>query len=352
MPGPSPSCCPLRCDRSRSAAGRSPASASFAWGRSVRTGHRAGLACAARTPPIASPSSGTARRGQKPGSIPRRDSGSAVNVLAGGRLFPGRHHHASFDVHETPRDLHVAYTSRDGATSVQVDVSLAEQFQGSELFADLHEASAFFRHGSSGYSAGRDRGHLDGMELHTDSWRVQPVEAHVVRSTFFDESGVSLWAEMAAPLIAGTNLRTASAATMSTLLNQNVIAVDQDPLGKQGTEVSSSGGLDVLAKPLQGGAVAVVLFNENNSAATISTTAAAVGLPAAASYTLSDLWANTTTSTAGPISANVPANAVVMYRVTPAGVASTPTPTPSPTPTDHSFSEILIQIIIPFRNPN
>src|ERR1039457_5527168 len=187
MPGPSPSCCPLRCDRSRSAAGRSPASASFAWGRSVRTGHRAGLACAARTPPIASPSSGTARRGQKPGSIPRRDSGSAVNVLAGGRLFPGRHHHASFDVHETPRDLHVAYTSRDGATSVQVDVSLAEQFQGSELFADLHEASAFFRHGSSGYSAGRDRGHLDGMELHTDSWRVQPVEAHVVRSTFFDD---------------------------------------------------------------------------------------------------------------------------------------------------------------------
>lgn len=119
--------------------------------------------------------------------IPRRDSGSAVNVLAGGRLFPGRHHHASFDVHETPRDLHVAYTSRDGATSVQVDVSLAEQFQGSELFADLHDASAFFRHGSSGYSAGRDRGHLDGMELHTDSWRVQPVEAHVVRSTFFDD---------------------------------------------------------------------------------------------------------------------------------------------------------------------
>ena len=152
-------------------------------------------------------------------------------------------------------------------------------------------------------------------------------------TTTQDESEFSLWAEMAAPLIAGTNLRAASAATMSTLLNQNVIAVDQDPLGKQGTEVSSSGGLDVLAKPLQGGAVAVVLFNENNSAATISTTAAAVGLPATASYTLSDLWANTTTSTAGPISANVPANAVVMYRVTPAGVASTPTPTPSPTPT-------------------
>jgi alpha-galactosidase len=147
-----------------------------------------------------------------------------------------------------------------------------------------------------------------------------------------DQSEFSLWAEMAAPLIAGTNLQTASATTMSILTNKNVIAVDQDSLGKQGTEVSSSGGLDVLAKPLAGGAVAVVLFNENTAAATISTAAAAVGLPAASSYTLSDLWANTTRSTAGPISASVPGHGVVMYRVTPAGVTGTPTPSVTPTP--------------------
>jgi hypothetical protein len=121
--------------------------------------------------------------------IPRRDSGSAVNVLTGGWLFPGQHHRASFDVKETPRDLHVAYTSRDGTTSVQVDASLTGRFQGSELFADLQEASAFFRHGSSGYSAGRARGHLDGMELAADSWRVEPVEVHAVRSSFFDDEG-------------------------------------------------------------------------------------------------------------------------------------------------------------------
>ena len=65
--------------------------------------------------------------------------------------------------------------------------------------------------------------------------------------------------------------------------NKDVIAVDQDSLGKQGTEVSSAGGLDVLAKPLANGDVSVVLFNENASAATISTTAAAVGMPAASS---------------------------------------------------------------------
>jgi alpha-galactosidase len=148
-----------------------------------------------------------------------------------------------------------------------------------------------------------------------------------------DRSEVSLWAEMAAPLIAGTNLQSASATTMSILLNSGVIAVDQDALGKQGTEVSSSGGLDVLTKPLSGGGAAVLLFNENASAATISTTAAAAGLPAASSYTLSDLWANTTSSTTGPISASVPGHGVVMYRVTPAGVTGTPTPTPSGSPT-------------------
>lgn len=119
--------------------------------------------------------------------IPRRDSGSIINVLVGGRLFPGRHHRASFDVRETSQDLHVAYASRDGGTRVSVDVAMADRFQGSALFADLGQASAFFRHGSVGFSAGRGGTRLDGMELATDSWRVEPVEVRAVRSTFFDD---------------------------------------------------------------------------------------------------------------------------------------------------------------------
>ncbi|HEV2346674.1 MAG TPA: cellulose binding domain-containing protein, partial [Actinocrinis sp.] len=129
--------------------------------------------------------------------------------------------------------------------------------------------------------------------------------------------------QMAAPLLAGTDLRNASAATMAIYLNKDVIAVDQDPLGRQGVEVSSTGGLDVLAKPLSNGDVAVTLFNENASAATISTTAAAVGLPSASSYTLNDLWAHSSTTTNGStFSASVPAHGVVMYRVTANGATS------------------------------
>ena len=125
----------------------------------------------------------------------------------------------------------------------------------------------------------------------------------------------SLWSEMAAPLIAGTNIASASAATLSTLTNARVVAVDQDSLGKQGTMVSSSGGLDVLAKPLANGDVSVALFNETGSTATISTTAAAIGKTGASSYTLTDLWSGATSTTSSTISASVPAHGTVMYRV-------------------------------------
>ena len=130
-----------------------------------------------------------------------------------------------------------------------------------------------------------------------------------------DRAHFSLWAEMAAPLIAGTNIPSASATTLSTLTNSRVIAVDQDSLGKQGTMVSSSGGRDVLAKPLANGDVSVVLFNEGNTATTISTTAAAIGKTGAGSYTLTDLWTGATSTTTSAISASVPAHGVVMYRV-------------------------------------
>ncbi|GAA1858000.1 glycoside hydrolase family 27 protein [Actinomadura bangladeshensis] len=137
-----------------------------------------------------------------------------------------------------------------------------------------------------------------------------------------DRTEFSLWAEMAAPLIEGSDVADPSPATLSVLTNKAVIAVDQDPLGEQGTQVSSSGGLHVLAKPLANGDVSVVLFNETGSTATISTTAAAVGKSGASSYTLTDLWTGGTSTTTGTISASVPAHGTVMYRM--AGGTTTP----------------------------
>ncbi|MER0444180.1 NPCBM/NEW2 domain-containing protein [Streptomyces sp. Edi4] len=127
----------------------------------------------------------------------------------------------------------------------------------------------------------------------------------------------SLWSQMAAPLLIGSDLRAPSAATLAILKNTDVIAVDQDPLGGQGTVVSSSGGLVVMTKPLADGGRSVTLTNENGSARTVSTTVQAIGLGGASSYRLKDLWSHRTAATTGAISASVPAHGTVMYRVTP-----------------------------------
>ena len=118
--------------------------------------------------------------------IPRRDSNSMVTVLAGGRMFPGEHHRASFDVRETARDLHVAFASTDGTAHVSIDIRVAQRLRGSALFADVREASDFFRCGSAGFSPSRDSGMLDGVEMRARRWVVEPAEVHRVSSSFFE----------------------------------------------------------------------------------------------------------------------------------------------------------------------
>jgi alpha-galactosidase len=125
----------------------------------------------------------------------------------------------------------------------------------------------------------------------------------------------SLWAIMAAPLLIGSDLRRASEDTFTILANTDVIAVDQDPLGRQGTVISSANGLVVYSKVLANGDRAVALSNEGTATATIGTTAAAIGFGGSSSYTLKDLWSKTSRSTSGAISASVPGHGTVLYRV-------------------------------------
>ena len=128
-------------------------------------------------------------------------------------------------------------------------------------------------------------------------------------------SHFSLWAIMAAPLLIGSDLRKVSAENFQTLLNTDVIAVNQDRKGVQGKQVKATGGLYVIAKPLADGDVAVALFNENADSRTISTTAAEIGLGGAERYRLRDLWSKRTTTSTGAISAEVPGHATVVFRV-------------------------------------
>lgn len=119
--------------------------------------------------------------------IPRRDTGSRLNVWAGGRIFPGEHGLADFEVDETPERIQVAFATRDGGTRVDVIVEPAEELGGSELFGDLAEASRFFQAGAKGLSATRSGRHLDGMTLNTDAWHVEAGRVRSAASSFFDD---------------------------------------------------------------------------------------------------------------------------------------------------------------------
>src|SRR5436305_1553745 len=131
------------------------------------------------------------------------------------------------------------------------------------------------------------------------------------------QSQFSMWAIVAAPLILGSDPRALSSTSITMLKNANVIAIDQDSLGVQGYLLSRTGtGQQVWVKPLASGGRAVALFNRGTSAAQITTSASATGLPAARRYQLFNLWTNQTTTTKSTITASVPANAVVLYRVT------------------------------------
>ncbi|MFE7780082.1 glycoside hydrolase family 27 protein [Streptomyces nigrescens] len=132
------------------------------------------------------------------------------------------------------------------------------------------------------------------------------------------QSQMSLWAMMAAPLISSTDVGELSPAARKVLGNEQVIAVDQDPLGVQGRVVAQDDGSAVLSKPLKNGDRAVALFNSGGSPRTLSVSAGAAGLAKSGSYELHNLVTGRRTHSEGNIVAReVPPHSTVLYRVTP-----------------------------------
>ena len=117
--------------------------------------------------------------------IPRRDTSSLINHFAGGRLFPGEHHHADFDVRDDGDLIDLSMCSKDDGVSVEVRARNAAALPPSSLFKSLEEVSNFFEAGSVGYSVTRDEGRLDGIKLKTQTWKVSALAVEQVRSSVF-----------------------------------------------------------------------------------------------------------------------------------------------------------------------
>lgn len=128
----------------------------------------------------------------------------------------------------------------------------------------------------------------------------------------------SMWALFSAPLLAGNDIEHMSADTKEILLNKEVIAIDQDPLGQQGRRVKKDGDLEIWSKQLADGGRAVALLNRGKAAAQISVKWTDIGYPDTVSASVRDLWAKKDMGQkTGGYSAEVPSHGVVMIKVMP-----------------------------------
>jgi alpha-galactosidase len=125
---------------------------------------------------------------------------------------------------------------------------------------------------------------------------------------------MSLWSILAAPLLAGNDLRNTTPAILEILNNREVIAVNQDKEGNQGRRIAKSGDQEVWARSLSDGARAIGLFNRSGTLAKISVKWSDLGLKSPPAH-LRDLWAHSDLKLDGAeYSAAVPAHGVVLLR--------------------------------------
>jgi alpha-galactosidase len=128
------------------------------------------------------------------------------------------------------------------------------------------------------------------------------------------QAHMSLWALLSAPLLAGNDIRNMSTAISSILMNKEVVAVDQDRIGKQAVRIAKEGNTEVWSKQLHDGGWAVGLFNRGNATTEVAARFTDVG--AAGSHYIRDLWAHKDLGLmAGEFDTEVPSHGVVLIKI-------------------------------------
>jgi len=119
--------------------------------------------------------------------IRRRDTNSWINCLAGGRIFPGQHNAARFEVDESADRFHVSLCSTDQATRMSVTARLTDHLPADSIFRSVAEVSNFFQAGSLGYSDSCQSGRFQGLTLQCRDWHVDSLEVEEASSSLFDD---------------------------------------------------------------------------------------------------------------------------------------------------------------------
>ncbi|MDE2183982.1 MAG: glycoside hydrolase family 27 protein [Alphaproteobacteria bacterium] len=179
-------------------------------------------------------------------------------------------------------------------------------------------------HNANGYSIGM----LNIVDMQADLWPYagpghwnDPDMLEVGNGGMTDgeyRAHFSLWAILAAPLIAGNDLSAMSDETKAILMNREVIAVDQDALGVEGRRVAKDGDDEVWARPIGGGGRAVVLLNRSMQPHAITVTWRELEYPDGLSAAVRDLWKHADLpKAAGAFTAEVQGHGVVMVTLKP-----------------------------------
>jgi hypothetical protein len=119
--------------------------------------------------------------------IPRRDTSLRLNTIVGGRIFPGKHYLAKFNVKEVDDTYRINFTSSDN-TSISIDAKEAASFTTNSIFQTLENVSAFFEKGDIGYSPNENK--FEGLKLQAYTWKVAPLDVSEVRSSFFENEAI------------------------------------------------------------------------------------------------------------------------------------------------------------------
>lgn len=117
--------------------------------------------------------------------VPRRDTSSRLNAVVGSRSF-GRHYRADFTVEEGDGRYRLQMENEAEGVAVRVDARAADRFPPDSVFPDLQAASEYHECGSLGYSPSPDGDCLEGVELATDEWRVEPLAVEEVHASLFE----------------------------------------------------------------------------------------------------------------------------------------------------------------------
>jgi alpha-galactosidase len=138
------------------------------------------------------------------------------------------------------------------------------------------------------------------------------------------KSHFALWSSFSAPLIISSYIPDLTADELAYLTNEDIIAIDQDPLTLQATLVSQDGYFDVLTKNLANGDRLLTVLNRGDETNSTTVSTERMGLEGGCTYAVQDLWTGEASKITGSIDVTLASHATAIYRIS--GVKSvTPT---------------------------